>query len=101
MQYQLSAFIKTAESLQIKGLAAVNNNNNSTCLNNNTIKPEPTKTNSTTPIQDITKFNAYGPHTPTNVKYELNNGGSPPTPPMPLTPTEPAKSPLPFGKKRR
>ena len=29
MQDQLPGFIRTAEALQIKGLAAVNNNNNS------------------------------------------------------------------------
>jgi len=108
MQEQLTGFIKTAEALQIKGLAAVNNNqatsssnnNNDSFTNNNNIKAENGKYNSSTPIQDITKLNAYGPQTPNNIKYELNSNSYSP-PPMPLTPTESIKSPLSLYKKRR
>ena len=99
MQDQLPGFIKTAEALQIKGLAAVNNNNNNNNYFNHNIKLEQTKYNSSTPIQDITKFNAYGPNHPHNMKYELNNSSSPP--PLSLTPTDYKSPPLPFYKKRR
>uniref|UniRef100_A0A2P2IBL5 Zinc finger and BTB domain-containing protein 44-like n=1 Tax=Hirondellea gigas TaxID=1518452 RepID=A0A2P2IBL5_9CRUS len=91
MQEQLPGFIRTAEALQIKGLAAVNNNNNNNNLINNNNNTENFNQKYNAHLQDL-KFSVLNQ----DIKYE--NKRSPPL--QHAIPPSYSPPPTPYFKRR-
>ena len=96
MQKHLPGFIKTAEALQIKGLASVNNNNNNQQMNNN-LEPFNLKyQQAAAQLEESSKFSDSMNGGQSEIKYERQSTTPPPSFTSPVF-----DSPPPTRKKRR